>query len=130
MSENNSLFRPVAVRYQVKDVDRSIAFYTKHLGFKLDRKGGPVGVLSNGDFQMWLSGPEASGSRPLSGGRPQEPGGSNRLALEVADLPTRIDELKKAGISFRNQMEEGPAGKQIQVEDPDGNPIELFQPAS
>lgn len=128
MSEKNSLFRPVAIRYQVRDVDRSIAFYTDHLGFKLDRKGGPVGVLSNGDFQMWLSGPGASGSRPLPGGRSQEPGGSNRLALQVADLPARIEELKKAGVRFRNDMEEGPAGRQIQLEDPDGNPIELFEP--
>jgi glyoxylase I family protein len=129
MSEKNSLFRPVAVRYQVKDVDRSIAFYTEHLAFRLDRKGGPVGVLSNGGFQMWLSGPGASGSRPLADGRSQEPGGSNRLALQVTDLPARIEELKKAGVHFRNEMEEGPAGKQIQVEDPDGNPIELFEPA-
>ena len=128
MSENNSLFRPVAVRYQVADVDRSIAFYTEHLGFKLDRKGGPVGVLVNGGFQMWLSGPGASGSRPLSDGRSQEPGGSNRLALQVDDLPARIEELKTAGVRFRNEMEEGPAGRQIQIEDPDGNPIELFQP--
>ena len=129
MSEKDSLFRPVAVRYQVKDVDRSIAFYTQHFGFKLDRKGGPVGVLSNEDFQMWLSGPGASGSRPLPDGRSQEPGGSNRLALQVTDLPARIEELKNAGIHFRNEMEEGPAGKQIQVEDPDGNSIELFEPA-
>jgi glyoxylase I family protein len=129
VSENNSLFRPVAVRYQVKDVDRSIAFYNEHLGFKLERKGGPVGILSNGGFQMWLSGPGASGSRPLPGGGSQEPGGSNRLALEVVDLPARIEKLKKAGVRFRNEMEEGPGGKQIQVEDPDGNPIELFEPA-
>ena len=129
MSEKTSLFRPVAVRYQVKDVDRSISFYKEHLGFKLDRKGGPVGVLTNGSFQMWLSGPGASGSRPLPDGRSQEPGGSNRLALEVTDLTNRIEELKKAGVHFRNEMEEGPAGKQIQVEDPDGNPIELFEPA-
>ena len=129
MSENNSLFRPVAVRYQVKDVDLSIAFYTEHLGFKLDRKGGPVGLISNSGFQMWLSGPGASGSRPLPDGRVHEPGGSNRLALRVTDLPARIEELKKAGVRFRNEMEEGPAGKQIQVEDPDGNPIELFEPA-
>jgi glyoxylase I family protein len=78
---------------------------------------------------MWLSGPGASGSRTLPDGRSQEPGGSNRLALQVTDLPARIEELKKAGINFRNDIEEGPAGKQIQVEDPDGNPIELFEPA-
>lgn len=130
MSERNSLFRPVAVRYQVKDVDRSIAFYTEYLGFKLDRKAGPVGLISSDGFQIWLSGPGASGSRPLPDGRTQEPGGWNRLALAVDDLPSEITELKKAGLHFRNEMEEGPGGKQIQLEDPDGNPIELFQPAS
>ena len=129
MSEKNSLFRPVAVRYQVKDVDRSIDFYTEHLGFKLDRKAGPVGLISIDGFQIWLSGPGASGSRTLPDGREQEPGGWNRLALEVDDLPARIDELKKAGCRFRNEMESGPGGKQIQLEDPDGNPLELFEPA-
>jgi glyoxylase I family protein len=129
MSENNSTFRPVAVRYQVKDVDRSIAFYTKNLDFKLDRQAGPVGLISNHGFQIWLSGPGASGSRTLPDGTEQKPGGYNRLALEVNDLPTRIDELKKSGCHFRNEMEEGPGGKQIQLEDPDGNPIELFEPA-
>jgi glyoxylase I family protein len=129
MSENNALFRPIAVRYQVKDVDRSIVFYTEHLGFKLDRQAGPVGLISSDGFQMWLSGPGASGSRPLPDGRTQEPGGSNRLALEVSDLPTRVKELEKAGCHFRNEMESGPGGKQILLEDPDGNPIELFEPA-
>ena len=129
MSNENSLFRPVAVRYQVKDVDRSIKFYTEHLGFKLDRQAGPVGLISNHGFQIWLSGPGASGSRPMADGRTQEPGGWNRLALEVADLPARIEELENAGCRFRNEMESGPGGKQIQLEDPDGNPIELFEPA-
>jgi glyoxylase I family protein len=129
MSEKFSSFRPVAVRYQVTDVDRSIAFYTENLGFELVRKGGPVGVLSNGGFQVWLSGPGASGSRTLPDGSTQGPGGSNRLALEVTDLSATVEELKNAGVRFRNEMEEGPAGKQIQVEDPDGNPIELFEPA-
>jgi glyoxylase I family protein len=129
MNENKSQFRPIAVRYQVKDVDRAVAFYTEHLGFKLDRRAGPVGLISNNNFQMWLSGPGSSGSRPLPDGRSQEPGGSNRLALEVTGLPPLIEELKRAGVRFRNEVEEGPGGKQIQVEDPDGNPIELFEPA-
>jgi glyoxylase I family protein len=129
MKNENSLFRPVAVRYQVTDVDRSVKFYTEHLGFKLDRHAGPVGLISSHGFQIWLSGPGASGSRPMADGRMQEPGGWNRLALEVADLPARIEELKKAGCHFRNEMESGPGGKQIQLEDPDGNPIELFDPA-
>ena len=127
MSENNSLYRPIAVRYQVKDPDQSIEFYTKHLGFKLERKAGPVGLISSDGFQMWLSGPGASGSKPLPDGREQTPGGWNRLALEVNDLPARIEELKKAGLHFRNEMLDGPGGKQIQLEDPDGNPIELFE---
>lgn len=129
MTENKSLFRPVAVRYQVKDVDRSISFYTENLGFKLDRKAGPVGLVSIDGFQIWLSGPGSSGSRPLPDGRSQEPGGSNRLALKVSDLPPLIEEMKKKGLHFRNEMEVGPGGKQIQLEDPDGNPIELFEPA-
>jgi glyoxylase I family protein len=118
------------VRYQVKDVSRSIAFYTEQLGFKLDLKNLPAfGQVSIGDFKLILSGPGASGSRAMPDGRNQEPGGWNRVILQVADLPARIEELKKAGLHFRNQMETGPGGKQIQLEDPDGNPIELFEPA-
>jgi len=119
------------VRYQVKDVNRSVAFYTQHLGFKLDHQHLPAfGQVSVGDFKLILSGPGASGSRPMPDGRRQEPGGWNRVILHVADLATRMETLKKAGVSFRNQMESGPGGKQIQLEDPDGNPIEMFEPAS
>ncbi len=117
------------VRYQVKDVERSIAFYTQILGFKLDMQALPAfGQVSSGDLKLILSGPGASGSRPMPDGRPQEPGGWNRVALQVRDLPARIGELKNQGVRFRNEMEVGPGGKQIQVEDPDGNPIELFEP--
>jgi len=119
------------VRYQVKDVVRSIEFYTKQLGLNLDMKNLPAfGQVSGDNFKLILSGPGASGSRPMPDGRQQEPGGWNRIILQVKDLPTRIEELKKAGIHFRNEMETGPGGKQIQLEDPDGNPIELFEPAS
>jgi glyoxylase I family protein len=119
------------VRYQVKDVVRSIEFYTKQLGLKLDMKNLPAfGQVSGDNFKLILSGPGASGSRPMPDGRQQEPGGWNRIILHVKDLPTRIEALKKAGIHFRNEMETGPGGKQIQLEDPDGNPIELFEPAS
>ncbi len=130
--EKTPVFRAVAIRYQVKDVDAAIAFYTKHLGFKVQRQFGPgaaFGSVANGPFVVWLSGPESSGARPLPDGRKQESGGWNRLALEVDDLPARVAELKKAGLRFRNEIVEGPGGKQIQLEDPDGNPIELFQPA-
>ncbi len=119
------------IRYQVKDVQRSIAFYTKTLGFNLDLQTLPVfGQVSIGDLKLILSGPGASGSRPMPDGRQQEPGGWNRVVLQVKDLPTRISDLKSQGVRFRNEMEVGPGGKQIQVEDPDGNPIELFEPAS
>ncbi len=118
------------VRYQVKDVSRSIAFYTKQLGFKLEQQNLPAfGQVSVGNLKLILSGPGASGSRRMSDGRQQEPGGWNRIMLEVSDLPARIEVLKKAGVHFRNEMEAGPGGKQIQLEDPDGNPIELFEPA-
>jgi glyoxylase I family protein len=118
------------VRYQTRDVERSLSFYTQQLGFKLDHKTLPAfAQVSMGALKLFLSGPGASGSRPMPDRRKQEPGGWNRVVLEVDDLPARIDSMKKAGLHFRNQMEEGPAGKQIQVEDPDGNPIELFEPA-
>jgi glyoxylase I family protein len=119
------------VRYQVNDVHRSIAFYTQTLGFKLDIQNLPAfGQVSIGDLKLILSGPGASGSRPMPDGRQQEPGGWNRMVLQVKDLSARIAELKNQGVRFRNEMEVGPGGKQIQVEDPDGNPIELFEPAS
>ena len=118
------------VRYQVKDVARSVAFYTRHLGFTLQHQQLPAfASISLGDAQILLSGPGASGSRPLPDGRPQEPGGWNRVVLKVVDLPGLIADFTKAGIRFRNEMETGPGGRQIQIEDPDGNPIELFEPA-
>lgn len=118
------------VRYQVKDVSRSVAFYTQQLGLKLDQQNLPAfAQVSVGNLKLILSGPGASGSRPMPGGHHQEPGGWNRVVLQVADLPARIAVLKKAGLHFRNEMEVGPGGKQIQLEDPDGNPIELFEPA-
>ena len=119
------------VRYQVKDVQRSIVFYTQSLGFKLDQQNLPAfGQVSIGTLKLILSGPGASGSRRMPDGRQQEPGGWNRVVLHVKDLPARIAELKNQGVSFRNEMEAGPGGKQVQVEDPDGNPIELFEPAA
>lgn len=118
------------VRYQVRDVSRSISFYTKRLGFKLDQQNLPAfAQVSAGDLKLILSGPGASGSRPMADGRQQEPGGWSRVVLQVSDLPACIERLKKAGLHFRNEMEVGPGGKQILLEDPDGNPIELFEPA-
>ncbi len=118
------------IRYQVKDVQRAIAFYTRTLGYNLDMQNLPAfGQVSIGGLKLILSGPGASGSRPMPDGRQQEPGGWNRMVLQVNDLPLRIADLKSAGVRFRNEMEVGPGGKQIQIEDPDGNPIELFEPA-
>lgn len=118
------------VRYQIRDVSRAVAFYTKHLGFTLEHQQLPAfAMVSLGDLKLLLSGPQASGSRPMPDGRHQEPGGWNRIVLRVADLAAQIDRLKEAGLNFRNTMEVGPGGKQIQLEDPDGNPIELFEPA-
>ncbi len=119
------------VRYQVTDVSRSIAFYTDHLGFKVEHAQLPAfAALSLGALPLLLSGPGASGSRPLPSGESQEPGGWNRIVVRVDDLPSVIETLKNAGLRFRNEMEVGPGGKQIQLLDPDGNPIELFEPAA
>jgi glyoxylase I family protein len=127
--EQNFISGLWGVRYQVKEVQRSIAFYTKILGFNLDQKNLPAfAQVSIGNFKLILSGPGASGSRPMPDGRQQESGGWNRIVLQVQDLPTRIAEFKKEGVYFRNEMEVGPGGMQVQVEDPDGNPIELFEP--
>ena len=118
------------LRYQVKDVARSVAFYTQHLGFTLVHQQLPAfASVSLGDSQILLSGPGASGSRPMPNGQRQEPGGWNRIVLRVSDLPGCIAVLKGDGVRFRNEMETGPGGRQIQIEDPDGNPIELFEPA-
>lgn len=118
------------VRYQVTDVERAVPFYTQLLGFHLDLKALPAfGQVSIGDLKLILSGPGASGSRPMPNGERQEPGGWNRIVLQVEDLPARIVELKANGIVFRNDLEVGPGGQQVQIEDPDGNPIELFEPA-
>jgi glyoxylase I family protein len=119
------------VRYQARDVARSVEFYTRTLGFKLEHQQLPAfAAVSLGPLNILISGPEASGSRPMPDGQHQEPGGWNRVVLRVADLPACIEDLERSGARFRNQLESGPGGKQIQIEDPDGNPIELFEPAS
>ena len=118
------------VRYQVRDVARAIAFYTETLGFDLEHQQLPAfASVSLAGVILLLSGPGASGSRPMPEGQQQAPGGWNRVVLRVEDLPTLIERLKAAGVHFRNEMETGPAGRQVQIEDPDGNPIELFEPA-
>ena len=119
------------VRYQVEDVARSVDFYQRQLGFKIDAKRPPAfAQVSVDNLKLILSEPGASGSRPMPDGHRQESGGWNRVILQVADLAATIETLKKSGLHFRNQMETGPGGKQVQLDDPDGNPIELFEPAS
>jgi len=119
------------VRYLVEDVERSIAFYTRHLGFTLEQQSGTAfASVVKGDLTLLLSGPQSSGHRPLSDGRRQEPGGWNRIVLNVDDLASRVAALKQANLHFRSDIVTGPGGKQIQLEDPDGNSVELFEPAS
>ena len=129
-SSGNFIVGSWGVRYQVKDVGRSIDFYTNQLGFRLDAKHLPAfAQVSVPHLKLILSGPGASGSRQMPDGHHQEPGGWNRVVLDVVDLLGHIESMKKAGFRFRNEIEEGPAGKQIQLEDPDGNPVELFEAA-
>jgi glyoxylase I family protein len=116
------------VRYQVTEVARSVAFYTQALGFTLEHQHPPqFASVSLGALRLLLSGPGASGSRGLPDGQHQAPGGWNRVVLGVKDLPSCIARLRQIGLRFRNEMEVGPAGRQIQIEDPDGNPIELLE---
>ena len=130
MTAENFVRRLWGVRYQVRDVNRSLEFYTQKLGFKLDHKRPPAfAQVSSGNLKLILSGPGASGSRPMPNGERKEPGGWNRVVLRVSALPACITALKKAGLVFRNEMETGPGGRQIQIDDPDGNPLELFEPA-
>jgi len=115
-------------RYLVRDVDAAIAFYTGHLGFTLEQRMGPAfGIVTRDDLSLWLSGPQSSAAQPMPDGRQPEPGGWNRLVLEVDDLESKVAELKRAGLSFRNEIVTGPGGRQIVLEDGDGNPVELFE---
>ncbi len=121
----------VQVRYIVKDVDAAIAFYCQSLGFTEVMHPAPAfAMLTRGDLRLVLSAPNpaAGGGQPMPDGRTQEPGGWNRFAIEVADLSATVETLRKAGARFRNDIVTGVGGKQILVEDPSGNPIELFEP--
>ena len=116
------------VRYQIADIDRAVAFYTGLLGFQLkQRSAATFATVSRGALHLLLSGPGSSGSRPMPDGRRQEPGGWNRIVLYVDDLAALVGRLRGAGAKFRNEVEVGPGGKQIQIEDPDGNPIEIHE---
>jgi len=121
----------VQVRYIVNDVDAAIAFYCRHLGFKQVMHPAPVfAMLRRGDLRLVLSAPNpsAGGGQPMPDGTQQQPGGWNRFAIEVSDLAGVVEILREAGVRFRNELVTGVGGKQILVEDPSGNPIELFEP--
>jgi catechol 2,3-dioxygenase-like lactoylglutathione lyase family enzyme len=122
----------VSVRYIVDDVDTAVAFYEGRLGFDVDARPGPgFAVVSRGPLRLLLSTPSGPGgaAQAMPDGRVPEPGGWNRIQLEVDDLVAVVDELREAGASFRNDIVTGRGGKQILLDDPSGNPIELFQPA-
>ena len=121
----------VQVRYIVHNVDAAIAFYTQQLGFRLEmHPAPPFAMLTRGDLRLVLSAPNpiGGGGQPMPDGTQQEPGGWNRFAIEVSDLAATVDVLRQAGVRFRNNIVTGVGGKQIIVEDPSGNPVELFEP--
>ncbi|MGN6515791.1 MAG: VOC family protein [Rhizomicrobium sp.] len=121
----------VQVRYIVHDVDAAIAFYTAHLGFTLVmHPAPPFAMLSRGDLRLVLSAPNPSGGggQSMPDGTKPQPGGWNRFAIQVDDIEAKVADLRKAGVRFRNDIVTGVGGKQILVEDPSGNPVELFQP--
>jgi catechol 2,3-dioxygenase-like lactoylglutathione lyase family enzyme len=119
----------VNVRYMVDDVEASIAFYTTHLGFTVLSKALPAFAdVTRGDLRLLLSGPESSAGRPMPDGRRPGPGGWNRIHLIVDDVTTEVARLRAAGVRFRNDIVTGPGGSQILLEDPSGNPVELFEP--
>ena len=118
------------VRYLVADVPRAVGFYVDRLGFVVEQEMLPAFArIRRDDLSLWLAGPAASAARPMPDGRRPEPGGWNRFVIEVDDLASTVGDLRAAGATFRNDIVTGPGGKQIQLEDPDGNPIELFEPA-
>jgi catechol 2,3-dioxygenase-like lactoylglutathione lyase family enzyme len=120
----------VSVRYMVEDVDQAVDFYTQHFGFEPGHNASPgFAEVNRGNLRLLLAGPESSAGRPMPDGRKPEPGDWNRLHFIVDDIEAEVERLRAAGLSFRNDSLTGPGGKQILVDDPSGNPIELFQPA-
>ena len=121
----------VSVRYMVDDVDQAIDFYTRHLGFELGHDASPAfAEVIRGRLRLLLAGPKSSAGRPMPDGRKPEPGGWNRIHFVVDDIAAEVERLRSAGLQFRNDIVSGPGGQQILLDDPSGNPIELFQPAA
>jgi catechol 2,3-dioxygenase-like lactoylglutathione lyase family enzyme len=121
----------VSVRYMVDDVDAAIDFYTSHLGFTLGWSAAPAfAEVIRGGLRLLLSGPASSAGRPMPDGRTPGPGGWNRIHLIVDDIAAEVERLRRAGLTFRNDIVTGPGGQQILVDDPSGNPVELFQSAA
>jgi catechol 2,3-dioxygenase-like lactoylglutathione lyase family enzyme len=120
-----------SVRYMIHDVPAAIAFYTQHLGFSLETDASPAfASVVLGPLRLLLSGPGSSGARPMSDGRKPEPGGWTRIQVQVDDIEREVKRLRDAGLTFRNEIVRGPGGAQALLDDPSGNPVELFQPAS
>ena len=120
----------VNVRYMVDDVDSAVDFYTSHFGFSVQSNHAPAFAdVVRGNLRLLLSGPTSSAGRPMPDGRQPRPGGWNRIHFVVEDIDAEVERLRGAGLSFRNDIVSGPGGRQILVDDPSGNPIELFQPA-
>jgi catechol 2,3-dioxygenase-like lactoylglutathione lyase family enzyme len=130
MMEGGPTVATVSVRYIVEDVEEAIAFYTRHLGFGVELNPAPgFAILSRGDLRLLLNAPGAGGTgQAMPDGREPEPGGWNRIQLEVQDLAGEVESMRKSGAHFRNEIVSGRGGKQILLEDPSGNPIELFEP--
>jgi catechol 2,3-dioxygenase-like lactoylglutathione lyase family enzyme len=127
---SDDLAELVNVRYMVDDVDAAVDFYTKHLGFTLRMNAAPAFAdVVRGKLRLLLSGPKSSAGRPMPDGTVPAPGGWNRIHLIVSDIAAEVDQLRAAGLSFRNDIVRGPGGQQILLEDPSGNVVELFQPA-
>jgi catechol 2,3-dioxygenase-like lactoylglutathione lyase family enzyme len=120
----------VSVRYMVDDVEEAVDFYTRHFGFALRSSAAPAFAdVVRGRLRLLLAGPESSAGRPMPDGRKPGPGGWNRIHLVVDDIGAEVERLRSAGLSFRNDIITGPGGRQILLDDPSGNPIELFEPA-
>ena len=119
----------MSFRYLVSDVDTAVTFYTTMLEFELEEQfGSAMAIVRRGDAVLWLAGPQSSAARPMPDGAQPAPGGWNRIVIEVDEIATTVESLRASGVRLRSDIVSGPGGRQVLVEDPSGNPIELFQP--